>query len=152
MQKRHKRSLTLLEIMIVIVLIGIIGSVVGVNMKGSLEEGKAFKTRQAQNQIFDILMLEVAKGASLTEVQNNPEGFLESSGLIKGKGEDYMHDGWGIKFVVNTQQDGSLTVTSTALDNYEKLQNKKRNKKAGTAKQAATLGPEPLDARSVEKN
>ena len=42
MQK--KRALTLLEIMIVIVLIGIIGSVIGVNMKGSLDAGKAFKS------------------------------------------------------------------------------------------------------------
>ncbi len=58
--------MTLLEIMIVIVLIGLIGSVIGFNMKGSLDEGRAFKTRQAQEQIQDILMLEVARGIRWT--------------------------------------------------------------------------------------
>ena len=46
-KKKKQYALTLIEIMIVIVLIGLIGSVIGANMKGSLDEGKAFKTKYA---------------------------------------------------------------------------------------------------------
>ena len=55
---RKKNFLTLLEIMIVIALITIIGGVLGYNMKGSLEKGKAFKTEQAIKQIDDILSVQ----------------------------------------------------------------------------------------------
>ena len=41
--KKKKRSMTLLEVMIVIFIIGIIGSIVGYNMKGSMEKARAFK-------------------------------------------------------------------------------------------------------------
>ena len=51
-----KRSVTLLEMMIVITLIGLIASVIGYNMKGSLDRGKAFKTEESQKQIKDILL------------------------------------------------------------------------------------------------
>ncbi len=53
MQK--KRTFTLLEIMIVIFLIGLIGGIVSYSMKGSLEEGKAFKTEQAIMRVVDLL-------------------------------------------------------------------------------------------------
>ena len=39
---RKKRAITLLEIMIVILLIGLIGGVVSYNLKGTLDKGKAF--------------------------------------------------------------------------------------------------------------
>ena len=59
--RRKKRTLTLMEIMIVIVLIGLIGSVIGINMKGSLDKGRAFKTKEAIRQIDDIFSLEIAQ-------------------------------------------------------------------------------------------
>src|SRR5438874_1720969 len=96
---RKKRSLTLLEIMIVIVLIGLIGSVIGVNMKGSLDEGKAFKSRQARAQIKDILMLEVARGVPIQDVVDRAEVYLANSGLVKNP-KKFLNDGWNEPFEV----------------------------------------------------
>lgn len=126
--KKQKRSLTLLEIMIVIVLIGLIGSVVGFNMKGSLDEGKAFKTRQAKDQIVDILMLEVARGASVEEVVKEPEAYLRDSGMIKNP-KEFLNDGWGVPFEIKVTPHGNISVKSLKLLSYER----KKKSKAGKA-------------------
>lgn len=114
---KKKRSLTLLEIMIVIVLIGIIGSVIGVNMRGSLEKGRIFKSQQARQQIEDILNLEVAKGAPIGRVIADPEFYLEDSGLIKD-GAKYMKDGWNVRFNIE-ELDGRVVITSDKLTAHE---------------------------------
>ena len=131
MVRRYKRSLTLLEIMIVIVLIGLIGSVIGVNMKGSLDEGKAFKTRQAKEQIADILMLEVARGSSYDEVVLKKEEVLASSGLVKDP-KNFLKDGWGELFEVRVGGKGhdSIVVESKRLTAYEKKKTDKLGKAA----------------------
>lgn len=125
---KRKNALTLLEVMIVIVLIGIIGSVIGFNMKGSLDEGRAFKTRQAQEQIHDILMLEVAAGALLQDVVASPEYYLEHSGLIKD-GNKYVKDGWGIKFDIKLDDKikDKLIVHSEHLEEYERKRKKEKD-------------------------
>jgi general secretion pathway protein G len=125
-RNKKKRALTLLEIMIVIVLIGLIGSVIGVNMKGSLDEGKAFKTRQAQDQIADILMLEVARGNSIDAVVREPEKFLTDSGLVK-KPAEFLKDGWGQLFEIRADDktQGRIIVKSERLQAFE---NKKKQK------------------------
>jgi general secretion pathway protein G len=129
-RKQQKRPLTLLEIMIVILLIGLIGSVVGVNMKGSLEEGKAFKSRQSKEQIADILMLEVARGATLEEVVKDPRSYLANSGLIKMT-KDVLNDGWGVPFEVKEHgvQRGTIIVKSERLKAFERKKSEKTGKK-----------------------
>jgi type II secretory pathway pseudopilin PulG len=126
--RKKKKTLTLIEIMIVIVLIGLIGSVIGVNMKDSLDEGRAFKTRQAQEQIRDILMLEVARGASLEEVISNKAGYLENSGMVKNV-RKLLNDGWDTPFDIKIKND-DISVTSEKLKAYER---KKKNKLSKTA-------------------
>lgn len=118
--KKKKRSLTLLEIMIVIVLIGLIGSVIGVNMKGSLDKGKAFKTRMAIEQIQDILMLEVAKGASIDEVLKDTETYLKNSGLVKNP-KTFLNDGWGKPFEIK-EVHSTIKVISQNLRAYDAKQ------------------------------
>ena len=123
---RRKRTLTLLEIMIVIVLIGLIGSVIGVNMKGSLDEGRAFKTRQAQEQIADILMLEVARGADIDTVVERRKLYLDNSGLVKNS-EKFLKDGWGIEFDVKVSK-STIKVTSEKLKAYDLKKRQKLGK------------------------
>lgn len=127
--KRKKQALTLLEIMIVIVLIGLIGSVIGVNMKGSLDEGRAFKTRQAQAQIEDILMLAVAQGEPIDNVVANKEAFLEISGLVKDASA-FLKDGWGVPFEVRVGGHGhdKIVVDSAKLDAYDTKKKAKLSK------------------------
>ena len=127
--KRRKQALTLLEIMIVIVLIGLIGSVIGVNMKGSLDEGRAFKTRQAQAQIEDILMLAVAQGEPIDNVVANKEAFLEISGLVKDASA-FLKDGWGVPFEVRVggRSHDKIVVDSAKLDAYDTKKKAKLSK------------------------
>jgi len=126
MPRRRKRAITLLEIMIVIFLIGLIGSVIGYNMRGSLEEGKAFKTKHAQDQIKDILLLEVAKGKDIDYVVQNAEQCLEESKLVKDV-EVMMKDGWNAPFDIHrgSRDKNDIEVVS---DNLEKYNDKKKNK------------------------
>ncbi len=126
--RRKKRTLTLLEIMIVIVLIGLIGSVIGVNMKGSLDKGKAFKTEQAQQQIYDILMLEVARGMPIEQVLANKETVLAESGLVKNPAQ-FLKDGWGVPFDISIdgRSNDTFIVSSPKFRAYEQ----KRREKLG---------------------
>lgn len=124
MKKRKKRfALTLIEIMIVIVLIGLIGSVIGANMKGSLDEGRAFKTKYAMEQIKDILMLEVAKGPSIEAVVAEKEKYLANSGMVKDA-KKMLKDGWGEEFEIS-HRGQKITVSSKGLKAYQAKKNKK---------------------------
>lgn len=119
MDKIQKKAFTLLEIMIVIFLIGTIVSVVGYNMKGSLDKGKVFKTEQAKRQIQDILLLAVAQGASLQEVVANPETYLKNSGLISDV-DKLLKDGWGKRMqILADEQKQTITVQSESLQRHE---------------------------------
>lgn len=110
---KKKQALTLLEIMIVIVLIGLIGSVLGFSMKGTLDKGKIFKTERAIQLIEDTLMLEIAKGASITDVVDHAETYLKDSGMVKNV-ENILKDGWGIPFIIE-KKDEQIVVTSKRL-------------------------------------
>ncbi len=124
---KKKRPVTLLEIMIVIFLIGMIASVVGVNMKGSLEEGKYFKTEQAMEQIRDVVLLEVAKNNwSLKEVieTGKVSQIVKDSELIKSS-KEILKDGWGETFEI-TYSKNDIKIYSSK---YQKLHDKKNKHK-----------------------
>lgn len=123
--KKRKRPITLLEIMIVIFLIGIIGSVVGYNIKGSLEKGKAFKTEQAIKRVREILLLELSLG-HYPENDDKPASYLathadialKASGLISDPNA-LLKDGWGVKLIIEPFEDESdFTISSPKLDAY----------------------------------
>lgn len=126
MRKRQKkRPLTLLEIMIVIFLIGLIGSVIGYNVKGSLDEGKAFRTEQGAAQIHDILLLEVAKGHDIEQVIANKEAYLESSGLVKDV-KKILKDGWGDLYEIYPNRSHTdIMIRSKKLAAYKQRKNAK---------------------------
>jgi type II secretory pathway pseudopilin PulG len=126
MRKRQKKSpLTLLEIMIVIFLIGLIGSVIGYNVKGSLDEGKAFRSEQGAAQIHDILLLEVAKGHDIEQVIANKEAYLESSGLVKDV-KKLLKDGWGELYeVYPNRYHTDILIKSKKLAAYKQKKNAK---------------------------
>lgn len=129
-KKQKKRPLTLLEIMIVIFLIGLIGSVIGYNVKGSLDEGRAFRSEQGAAQIHDILLLEVAKGNSVADVVTHAEAYLESSGLIKDV-KKMLKDGWSEPYVIKANTYGTdIIVKSARLTAYKQ---KKKVKLGPTA-------------------
>ncbi len=126
-QRRKKNIMTLLEIMIVIFLIGLIGSVIGVNVKGSLEEGKAFKTKQGMEQIKEILLLEIDKGAKLANVISKPEYYLKRSGFCKDPAK-LLKDGWGVSYTISEDTsenaESIIKIESESLKQYNIKKNK----------------------------
>jgi len=118
MKKKHKYSFTLLEIMIVIFLIGLIGSVIGYNMKGSLEKGKVFRTEQAIQQIEDAFTLELAQGTTTkAEIESDLAQALDKTGLFK-KPKEIAKDGWGEPFMVTVDEENHITVYSQKYSAY----------------------------------
>jgi len=111
--------MTLLEIMIVIFIIGIIGSVIGYNMRGSLDKGKAFKTKEGVNKLYEIVQLEEAQGNPLSadqDLETAIERLLTNSGLVR-RPSDLMKDGWGNTY--EFKQDGKeLRITSDKYESY----------------------------------
>ncbi|MBS0628636.1 MAG: prepilin-type N-terminal cleavage/methylation domain-containing protein [Verrucomicrobia bacterium] len=122
---KQKRTFTLLEIMIVIFLIGLIGGIVSYSMKGSLEEGKAFKTEQAIVRIKDLLELELARGVSAAKINANVKGILEAQGVVKNV-DSLMKDGWGKKLEITVSEDTGVEVTSAKLDAHKAKKTKER--------------------------
>lgn len=115
---RKKRAMTLLEIMIVILIIGTIGSVLGYNMRGSLEQAKAFKTEEGIRQLYDIFQLELAKGTTVKEIRENPRNCLVASGLVR-KPDDLIKDGWNLEYTIVQTSDGKdIRITSDSYAAY----------------------------------
>lgn len=110
---KKKRALTLIEIMVVLFIITIVTSVIGVNMKGTMKEGKAFKSEKGSKQIYDILSLEIAKNPDiLTQMVENPEMVLKNSGIVSDAKKSLV-DGWGEPFVLKfIEEEQDLKVTS----------------------------------------
>lgn len=108
-----KKTLTVLELMVVIFIIGIVISVVGVNMKGSMDEAKAFKSETGSRQIHEILTLEAAKDNGIMTQTINPaqlRTILQRAGFARDV-EKLCKDGWGVPYMVTCEQE-EIKVTS----------------------------------------
>lgn len=118
-ERRKKRAITLIEIMIVILLIGLIGGALAYNMRGSLEEGRAFKTRQNKSRLYDLLMLEYAQGdRNLKEIADQWSHIIKQSPLVKG--DDLLKDGWNEPFRVEVSIEyDDLIITSNKLTVFD---------------------------------
>ena|SRR3989344_2294534 len=121
--QRKKRAFTLLEIIIVIFLITLITGAVGYSMKGTLDKGRAFRTKQAQEQLQDLLLLCVEGKITFEDVAKKPDYYLKKSGLAKNP-DQLLEDGWGNKFVITLNQwKTNFIVHSEALEKYERKTN-----------------------------
>ncbi len=119
MYKVRRRFITLMEIIIVIALIAIIMSVIVLNYQGSLEKGKAFKTKTAMERVETILNLRVAEDPkSIENIDSSWDKYIIESPLIKNP-NDFINDAWGKRFDVEVK-DGVIRVSSTNYEDYEK--------------------------------
>ena len=125
-----KRSITLLEIMIVILLIGLIGGVVSYNLKGTLDKGKAFRSEQGMKKLEDILNMELQMGhLAAVDLQGRTDtkeealiSALSHSGLISPKEmKKFIRDGWGSPYLIKkVRGNNEVVVLSPKLEEYQK--------------------------------
>ena len=119
LKRKKKRSMTLLEIMVAIFIIGVIGSVIGYNMKGSMKKGKQFKTDFAATKIAEVLTMETElNGLNPHAVAKDFENVLKESGMVKDV-DKLIVDGYGEKFKVAYVKD-AFKVTSSHVTKDKK--------------------------------
>lgn len=118
-----RRYVTLIEMMIVMFLIALITGVIAYNYRGSLEEGKAFKTKAGIEKLETILNLEIAKNPGLKqEVTSQWKEMIRHSPLVHDA-RALETDGWGEDYHVYLNDDGVVQVDSKRFDEYRRTHN-----------------------------
>lgn len=113
-----KRFITLVEMMIVMFLIAMITGVIAYNYTGSLEEGKAFKTKAGMEKIRTVLDLHLATHPEDRQnIGSNWEEFVGNSQLVKNA-KELTKDGWGGDYTVSADGDGDIVIKSPKYDAY----------------------------------
>lgn len=114
-----RRYVTLIEMMIVMFLIALIIGVIGYNYRGTLEEGKAFKTKAGIEKLETILNLSVAENADLLDdIESNWQEIIKRHPMVSNPSA-LIHDGWGKEYDV-TLEDGRIVVRSERYEEYIK--------------------------------
>lgn len=114
-----KRYITLVEMMIVMFLIAMITGVIAYNYTGSLEEGKAFKTKAGIEKIHTVLDLYLATHPEDREhIGTRWQDIVKSSQLVKSP-QELIKDGWGIEYQVAVNQDGEIEIKSDKYNQYQ---------------------------------
>lgn len=118
MNKRKKYSVTLIEIMIVILLIGLISGALVFNMRGSMDKGRVFKSQQNAQRVYDALMMANASGEfDLQDFADQKKvlAVLNKSPFIKN-GDAALVDGWGDQLHIELREDDIEVFSQRALD------------------------------------
>lgn len=118
-QLKKKRFITLVEMMIVMFLIAMITGVIAYNYTGSLEEGKAFKTKVGIEKIQTILDLHLATHPDDRDfIDRKWTEIVENSQLVKNS-KELMKDGWGIPYEVSQGHNHQIEIKSQKYDQYQ---------------------------------
>lgn len=118
MKQYKRRYITLIEIMIVMFLIALITGVLAYNYRGSLDEGKAFKTKAAIEKIETILNLAVSEDPSkANSIGSEWQNIISNSPLVSNP-KTLLKDGWGGDYTVAPDEQGIIRVTSQKYDDY----------------------------------
>jgi general secretion pathway protein G len=129
-----RRFITLIEMMIVMFLIAMITGVIAYNYTGSLEEGKAFKTKAGIDKIRTVLDLHLATHPEEREsINSNWTEIVKNSQLVKNP-QELIKDGWGGDYTVQADNNGDIEIKS---DKYEAYRSKGKGSlfTGGTSKQ-----------------
>jgi len=112
---KRKRPITLIEVMIVIVLIGIIASVVGYNMRGGLDKGREFQTERGREKLENVLNLVLMDGKKtareIVADHNAVKASLAGSGYIQPSELDKLMAGGNGRGYRYTVDKGYIRVT-----------------------------------------
>ena len=119
-----RRFITLVEMMIVMFLIAMITGVIAYNYTGSLEEGKAFKTKAGIEKIHTVLDLHLATHPEERDnIESKWREIVENSQLVKNA-KDLMKDGWGMDYQVSKDNNGEIEIKSEKYNAYQSSKGK----------------------------
>jgi general secretion pathway protein G len=114
-----RRYITLVEMMIVMFLIAMITGVIAYNYTGTLEEGKAFKTKNGMDKIRTVLDLHLATHPEDRDhIDTQWIRIVEASQLVKNP-KEIIKDGWGMDYQVTQGQDGEIEIKSDKYMQYQ---------------------------------
>jgi type II secretory pathway pseudopilin PulG len=120
--KTIKRHVTLIEMMIVMFLIAMIIGVIAYNYQGSLDEGKAFKTKAGMEKLKTILTLKVSDNPdALNGLERDWREYVKASPLVQNP-DALIKDGWGKDYevkVVESNGQQEIEVTSDKYNSYK---------------------------------
>ena len=129
-QTKKKRSITLIEMIVVMLLIATITGAIAYNYNESLNEGKAFKTREGIQRIKTILALEIAENPdAVQEIDTGWQSIVKRSPLVQNP-EKFILDGWGKPYSVTLAQSGDdgkfeIQVESEGYNAYKAKKNRR---------------------------
>jgi len=122
--KKQRRSITLVEMIIVMILIATITGALAYNYQGTLNRGKLFKTEQNMDRLRTILMIELSEKPDdmATRVKDPEElkSIIARSGLAPGKGNQLLSDGWGKQFSIDYIPERDNDPFEITSDSYRK--------------------------------
>jgi len=115
-----KRAVTLIEMMIVMFLIALITGVVAYNYRGSLDEGKAFKSKAGIEKLETILNLAAADDSSVMDSLSGTQWqkYVLASPLVQNP-KSLIKDGWGDDYKVEVRNN-MIVVYSDKYNDYKK--------------------------------
>lgn len=124
MKFRKKLHVTLIEMMIVMFLIALISGVVAYNYRGTLDEGKAFKTRSDMKTIENVLNLHIGEHQDdLEGIESDWKKIVKASPIVQNP-NSLMKDGWGGEYHVQKNND-DIEVRSAKLEEYDRKNKQK---------------------------
>lgn len=120
--KIKRRYVTLIEMMIVMFLIALIIGVIAYNYRGSLDEGKAFKTKVGIEKLETILNLRAAEEPGVMDhIENEWKRVVIESPLVQNPSA-LIKDGWGYEYKVSVQNN-VIEIHSDKYDDYQRTHN-----------------------------
>lgn len=115
----RKRFITLVEMMIVMFLIAMITGVIAYNYTGSLDEGKAFKTKAGIEKIHTILDLHLATNPDDRDhIERLWQEIVANSQLVKNP-QELIKDGWGVEYIVGKDNQNEIEIRSEKYNAYQ---------------------------------
>ncbi len=122
LRKNKKRfSITLIEMIVVMILIATITGALAYNYRESLNEGKAFKTREGIARIEAIITIFLAENPQ-DPTNVKWDDVIRSSSLIKDP-DTFLKDGWGQPYDIRVYNDDhgevKISIHSQEYDRYK---------------------------------
>ena len=93
--------LSLVEIMIAMLIIGLITAALAKNGMGFLNSGKQFTTEQRRKNLEDILILETQQSPRrMQSIEDDWKDIIERSPYVSNP-DQYIYDAWDNEFIVS---------------------------------------------------